>query len=137
MTLHASKTLLGTLLLAGAFGCQITTAGAQSMAPGTASTPMSAASGGKGQMSGMGHGSDEMKKSMESGMQDMQRMKMTGDIDKDFAMMMKMHHEQALPMAKVELDHGKSPELKAMATKIINAQKKEIAQFEKWLKNHE
>ena len=99
------------------------------MAPGAAPAPMS-------QMPGMGHGSDEMKKSMEGGMEQMRQMKMTGDTDKDFAMMMKMHHEQALPMAKAELEHGKSPELKAMASKIINDQKKEIAQFEKWLKSH-
>lgn len=48
-------------------------------------------------------------------------------------MMMKMHHQQALDMAKMELAHGKSPEMKAMAKKIMIAQKKEIAQFDKWL----
>lgn len=39
-----------------------------------------------------GHGSDQLKKSMESGMKSMQSMSMSGDTDKDFAMMMKMHH---------------------------------------------
>ena len=66
-------------------------------------------------------------------MESMRNMEMSGDVDKDFAMMMKMHHQQALDMAKMEIAHGKSPEMKAMAKKIMSAQKKEIAQFDKWL----
>ena len=106
------------------------------MTQGNPMTPTTRTSDSKGHVAAMGHGTDEIKKSMESGMEEMRQMKMTGDTDKDFAMMMKMHHEQALPMAKAELQHGKSAELKAMASKIIDAQKSEIAQFEKWLKNH-
>jgi uncharacterized protein (DUF305 family) len=48
-------------------------------------------------------------------------------------MMMKMHHQQALHMAEMELAHGKSPEMKAMAKRIVAAQKKEISQFDQWL----
>ena len=73
---------------------------------------------------------------MMGGMEKMQHMKSAGDTDKDFAMMMKMHHQQALDMAQMELDHGKSEEMKAMAKKIIAAQKKEIAEFDRWLKKH-
>lgn len=97
---------------------------------GATAQPASGASMGSG---GMGHGSQQMHEQMMSGMQKMQSMPPSGDTDKDFAMMMKMHHQQALEMAQVELDHGKSAELKAMARKIIDAQKKEIAQFDKWL----
>lgn len=82
------------------------------------------------------HGSDAMSQHMMNGMKKMQGMKMSGDPDKDFAMMMKMHHQQALEMAQMELDHGKSPEMKAMAKKIISSQKKEIAEFERWMKAH-
>jgi uncharacterized protein (DUF305 family) len=82
------------------------------------------------------HGSEQMHKTMMSGMQQMQGMKMTGDTDKDFAMMMKMHHQQALDMAKAQLAHGKSPELKAMAEKMIKDQTKEIAQLETWLQKN-
>ena len=78
-------------------------------------------------------GSHDMMDSMKKGMESMQNMEMSGDVDKDFAMMMKMHHQQALDMAKMEIAHGKSTELKAMAKKIMSAQKKEIAQFDKWL----
>lgn len=78
-------------------------------------------------------GPHDMKASMMMGMDAMQKMSMTGDTDKDFAMMMKIHHQQALNMAEMELANGKSPEMKAMAKQIIVAQKKEIAQFDKWL----
>ena len=77
-----------------------------------------------------GSADSEMMKSMEPGMEGM---KMSGDTDKDFAMMMKMHHQKALDMAQMELDHGKSPEMKKMAKQIIAAQKREIAQFDRWL----
>ena len=73
---------------------------------------------------------------MKSSMDNMAAMSMTGDSDKDFAMMMKMHHQKALDMAKKELTDGKSPQLKAMAQKIIDSQTKEIAEFDKWLAAH-
>lgn len=82
------------------------------------------------------HGSSQMHESMMSGMQKMQGMQPTGDTDKDFAMMMRVHHQQAVDMAKVEAQHGKSVELKAMAHKMMKDQQKEIAQLNKWLANH-
>ena len=78
-------------------------------------------------------GSEGMKQSMMMGMDGMQKMQMSGDTDKDFAMMMKMHHQQAVDMAQMQLKDGKSPAMKKMAKEIISAQKKEIAMFDKWL----
>lgn len=78
-------------------------------------------------------GSADMKQSMKAGMDSMHNMQSSGDTDKDFATMMKVHHQQALDMAEMQLAHGKSAELKAMAKKIISGQKKEIAQFDRWL----
>ena len=75
----------------------------------------------------------DMHASMMAGMQEMQGTKPTGDVDRDFALLMRIHHLQAVDMAKAELKGGKSPELKAMAQKIIRDQQKEIAQFDKWL----
>jgi len=98
---------------------------APAIAP-SASMPM-------GQMHKGASAPHDMKASMMMGMDGMQKMKMTGDTDKDFAMMMKLHHQQALNMAEMQLAHGKSPEMKTMAKQIIVAQKKEIAQFDKWL----
>ena len=48
-------------------------------------------------------GSMEMHKSMMSGMKGMESMKGSGDIDHEFAMMMKMHHQSALDMANIQL----------------------------------
>ncbi|MCU7369760.1 DUF305 domain-containing protein [Paucibacter sp. O1-1] len=78
-------------------------------------------------------GPHDMRQSMMSGMESMQKMPMSGDVDKDFAMMMKVHHQQAVDIAEMELAHGKSPAMKDMAKKIIAAQKKEIATFDQWL----
>lgn len=81
-------------------------------------------------------GSMEMKKSMSGMMKNMESMPMSGDADRDFAAMMRMHHQGALDMAQAELDGGKDPQLKAMAKKIISSQKKEIAEFDQWLGKH-
>jgi len=74
-----------------------------------------------------------MKATMMMGMDGMQKMQPSGDVDKDFAMMMKLHHQQAVDMAEMQLAHGKSPQMKTMARQIIAAQKKEIATFDAWL----
>ena len=99
----------------------------------TAATPSAPSTMPHGQMQKGMMGSDDMKKSMMMGMDGMNKMTMSGDTDKDFAMMMKMHHQQAVDMSEMELAHGKSNEMKAMAKQIIAAQKKEIAMFDKWL----
>jgi len=78
-------------------------------------------------------GMSPMQHSMMGGMERMKKMKSTGDTDRDFATLMKMHHQQALDMAKVQITHGKSPKLKAMASKMIKDQQAEIVQLEKWL----
>ena len=78
-------------------------------------------------------GVDAQKKPAMSGMGGMEHMPMSGDADKDFATMMKMHHQHGVDMAQTELANGKSPAMKALATRIIAAQKKEIAQLEQWL----
>jgi hypothetical protein len=77
--------------------------------------------------------SQAMHQSMMDGMKQMQSMQMTGNMDQDFAMMMRDHHQQGLKMAQMELEHGKDPKMKAMAKKILETQKKEIEEFDAWL----
>lgn len=96
-------------------------------APGAAMPPMDAGSAASA-------GSQALHHSMMSSMQSMHEMKPTGDTDRDFATMMKMHHQHAVEMAKVELQHGKSPQLKAMARKMVKDQTREIGQLDAWLK---
>ena len=61
-------------------------------------------------------------------------MTMTGDVDKDFATMMSLHHQMAIDMADVLLKSGSNPELKAMAAKMKAAQQEEIRQLEPYTK---
>jgi uncharacterized protein (DUF305 family) len=83
-------------------------------------------------MSGMG-GSGEMRESMMGMMKNMDSMKMSGDTDRDFAMMMKVHHQGAIDMAQMELKKGKDAKMRTMAKRIIEAQQKEIREFDQWL----
>lgn len=60
----------------------------------------------------------------------------TGDTDSDFVSHMIPHHQGAVDMAEVELKHGKDPEMKRLAAKIVKAQKEEIAYMKKWQAKH-
>ena len=82
--------------------------------------------------SSMGTG---MMGGMDNMMKDMHAMKMTGNVDHDFAMMMKSHHQGAIDMAKAEISSGKDETLKQMAQKIIDEQESEINEFEAFLNN--
>ena len=86
-------------------------------------------------MPGMAAGGD-MQGSMKGMMKGMETMKMSGDTDKDFAMMMKMHHQGAIDMAEMELKSGKDPKMRSMAKNIIKDQQKEIKKFDEWLGKH-
>lgn len=71
---------------------------------------------------------------MDKMMMAMHSPKSTGDADLDFAALMIAHHQAAIDMAKVELEFGKDPEIRALAEEIIAAQEKEIATMEEYRK---
>lgn len=82
------------------------------------------------------HASMPMHATMKNMQKNMETMKMTGNVDMDFAMMMVTHHQGAIEMAEAELKNGKDPRMLKAAKKIILEQKKEIAMFEAWMKAH-
>jgi uncharacterized protein (DUF305 family) len=79
-----------------------------------------------------GHGDTEMPGMMSEA--DMRRlMRSTGtEFDLAFVEMMAAHHQGAIDMANTELKDGSQPEVTRLAQQIIDVQRDEIDQLQRW-----
>lgn len=67
---------------------------------------------------------DEAMKKMMGGMA---AAKPTGDVDRDFVLMMTPHHQGAIDMARSVLHRGRNEKIRRLAQEIIVTQQQEIA----------
>lgn len=65
---------------------------------------------------------------------DMDALENADPFDREFIDMMTEHHKGAIAMAKVELNDGTNSHAKEIATGIISAQEKEVADMAEWRK---
>jgi uncharacterized protein (DUF305 family) len=75
-------------------------------------------------------GTVSMMDMMHANMQQMMAIPSSQNTDKDFASMMRIHHQGAVEMAQAEIAQGSDSTLKSMAQKMITDQQEEIKHFD-------
>lgn len=57
----------------------------------------------------------------------------SGDVDLDFVRGMVPHHQGAVDMARIELEHGTDPVMRDLARRVVDTQQAEIAVMRQWM----
>lgn len=82
---------------------------------------------------GMGEHQQAFMQVMMQTQQPMMQGIMAEDADVAFACGMIAHHQTAIDMAEVELQHGDAEPMKQVAQSVIDAQQQEITELTQWL----
>jgi uncharacterized protein (DUF305 family) len=61
------------------------------------------------------------------------KIKLTGDVDRDFVSLMQAYQQTGINVARIEAQGGKDPKMRELAARIIGAQERDVAQFREWL----
>ncbi|TFL17495.1 DUF305 domain-containing protein [Jannaschia formosa] len=88
---------------------------------------------GAGSAVGSGSAAIDAYRAANLAMHEAMEFEFTGDADVDFARGMIGHHQGAIDMARIVLEHGEDPELRRLAEEVIEAQEAEIAFLQNWL----
>ena len=88
----------------------------------TESAVMESSKMGEHSMAGMHDEHGGLMAPMNTLIASLKEMKMTGDVDYDFMIMMIAHHQAAIDMANIEIKQGTDAALKAMAKAMVAAQ---------------
>lgn len=162
--MNIAKTILAAAVAAAAFSAPVMAQDAEFQLPeqcttADASGGMDRSAMGNGGMQGnqpggmdsgmmdmMGMGGMDVESMPEHVQENMRRMMismpamhvgmMNEDADVAFACGMIAHHQGAIDMAQVLLEHGEDPQMRALAEEIIAAQGPEIERMTTWLAEH-
>lgn len=69
-------------------------------------------------------------------MHDAMNIELSDNPDRDFMKMMIAHHQGAVEMARIVLEHGKDPEVRKLAEAVVQAQEAEILFMQEWLQRN-
>lgn len=81
-------------------------------------------------------GSNEVMDKMHDHMESMRKIKLTGDPDNDFALLMAEHHKGGIEMAEEQVDEGTDTMLVNMAKRMITMQKDEREKLDDFAEDH-
>lgn len=78
----------------------------------------------------------QLQQHMEAGALQLRNVPPSGNIDRDFVRLMRLHRQQGADMARIQLEKGKSPEARRLAREMLNQHVEDIAQLDDWLRRH-